>query len=59
VSGAVLLAADVKRPMVISDAVLRRSAMRCGGYSPLSAQIPPQMPWFAPGSFSDRFGGTH
>jgi hypothetical protein len=41
--------------MVISDAVLARSAMRGGGYLPSNVQMPLQAPWFQPGSFSDRF----
>jgi hypothetical protein len=59
VAGALLLAADVKKPMIISDEMLIRSAMRGGGYLPSNVQMPPQAPWFQPGSFSDRFGGTH
>jgi hypothetical protein len=54
-AGAVVLANFAKQPMIISDAVLRRSTMRCGGYLP--SQMPPQAPCFQPGSFSDRFGG--
>ena len=41
--------------MIISDAVLRRSAMRGGGFGGLHTPMPVQAPWFQ-GSFSDRFG---
>lgn len=56
VAGALLLAGDVKRPTVISDAVLRRSAMRRGGYLPSNVQMPLQAPRFRQPKYNYSIG---
>jgi hypothetical protein len=57
-AGAVVLATFAKQPMVISNAVLARASMRNPYYPSGVSMMPPQAPWFQPGSFSDRFGGA-